>query len=74
MKVRCPNCGNEISINGLGRRPLSIPLINICDSIKAQHGVRAAAQELGCSPAYIFKVLKSHGLTIKLLMEEKENE
>jgi len=69
MKVQCPNCGSNVTVNGLGRKPFNMPLINICDAIKAHHSVAQAAQELGCSPAYIFKVLKENGLKFKDLAE-----
>jgi len=65
MKVRCPNCGEPISVNGLGRKPLNIPLKIVCDALQAHHNVMAAAQELSCSEGYIFKILKDNGLKLK---------
>jgi DNA-directed RNA polymerase subunit RPC12/RpoP len=63
MKVQCPNCGKSVVVKGLGRKPLNIPLKNILEALQAHRSVVAAAQELGCSPAYIFSVLKVNGLT-----------
>lgn len=72
MIVQCPNCGHPVVVNGLGRKPLNIPLKNVCESLQAHHSVVvAAAQELNCSEGYIFKVLKAHGLKLKDVIERK---
>lgn len=65
MIVQCPHCGQSITVNGLGRKPLNIPLKNVCECLKEHGSVKAAAQELGCSQAYIFGVLKANGLRLK---------
>ena len=65
MIVQCPNCGHSVRVNGLGRKPLNIPLKNVCEALRAHCSVTAAAQELGCSEAYIFGVLKANGLRLK---------
>ena len=65
MIIQCPHCGKSVAVNGLGRKPLNIPLKNVCDALCAHSSVAAAANELGCSPAYIFKVLKANGLRLK---------
>ena len=65
MIIQCPKCGEKVVVNGLGRRPLNIPLKNVCDALQAHGGVAGAAKELGCSPAYIYKVLKVNGLNLK---------
>jgi len=65
MIVQCPNCGKPVVVSGLGRKPLNIPLKNVCESLQAHRNVVAAAQELGCSQGYIFKVLKDNGLKLK---------
>lgn len=49
----------------LGRRRLNIPLKNVSECLQAHCNVVAAANELGCSPAYIFSVLKANGLKLK---------
>ena len=65
MIVQCPHCGKPVEVNGLGRRRLNIPLKNVCESLKAHRNVTVAAQELKCSQAYIFGVLKANGLKLK---------
>ena len=71
MIIQCPNCGKPVVVNGLGRRPLNIPLKNICEALQAHHSVVAAAQELNCSQGYIFAVLKANGLKLKDVIEGK---
>ena len=65
MKVLCPHCGKPVVVNGLGRKPLNIPLKNVCETLQAQRSVKAVAQELNCSQGYIFGVLKANGLKLK---------
>ena len=62
MKVQCPHCGKPVEVNGLGRKALNIPVINVCDVIQLRRSVTEAAKELGCSRGYIYKVLKVAGL------------
>ena len=64
MIVICPHCGSPVPVNGLGRKPLNIPLKNVLESLQAYRDVKAAAIELGCSPSYIFGVLKNNGLKL----------
>ena len=59
MIITCQHCGKTTEVNGLGRKPKAMPVINICDTIQATGSVRAAARKLGCSRAYIYKVLKA---------------
>ena len=70
MIVKCPHCGKEVVINGLGRKPLNIPLKNVLESLRAYHGVTAAAEDLGCSPSYIFGVLKTNGLKLREVIKK----
>jgi len=65
MIVQCPHCGKTVVINGLGRKPLNIPLKNVCESLQAHHSVVAAAKELSCSEAYIFGMLKTNRLRLR---------
>ena len=65
MIVKCPHCGKEVAVNGLGRKPLNIPLKNVLESLQARRSVTAAAEELGCSQSYIFGVLKTNGLKLR---------
>ena len=71
MNILCPNCGETISVNGLGRKPLNIPLKIVCESLKAHRDMVAAAQELNCSQGYIFAVLKANGLKLKDVFKEQ---
>ena len=71
MKVQCPNCGESVVVKGIGRKPLNIPLKNVCDAIQLYRSVATAAQELGCSPAHIFGVLKTNGLKLKDVFNER---
>lgn len=65
MIVKCPHCGKEVAINSLGRKSLNIPLKNVLESLQAHRSVTAAAEELNCSPSYIFGVLKANGIKLK---------
>ena len=65
MIIDCPKCGEKIVVNGLGRKPLNIPLKNVCDTLWAHGSVAGAANELGCSPGYIYKVLKDNGISLR---------
>lgn len=65
MIIQCPNCGEKIVVNGLGRKPLNIPFKNVYEALRAHGSVAAAANELHCSQGYIFKVLKANGLRLK---------
>ena len=65
MIIPCPNCGEKVVVNGLGRKPLNIPLKNVCDASQTSGNISAAANSLGCSRAYIYKVLKANGLKLK---------
>jgi hypothetical protein len=50
-------------VNGLGRKAFNMPVTNVYDALRLRRSVLAAANELGCSRAYIYKVLKADGLT-----------
>ena len=65
MLVRCPHCGETIVVNGLGRKPFNMPVTEVYDALRLHRSVLAAANSLGCSRAYIYKVLKARGLTVK---------
>jgi len=64
MIVICPHCGNPVTVKGLGRKPLNIPLKNVLESLQVYRDVKAAATEFGCCKSYIFGVLKNNGLKI----------
>lgn len=61
MKVQCPNCGERVVVNGLGRKPLNLSVKNVCDTIQDCRDIALAAERLGCSRGYIYKVLKEQG-------------
>ena len=63
MKVQCPYCGQSVVVKGIGRKAFNMPVTNVCDALQLHRSVPAAANELGCSRAYIYKVLKADGLT-----------
>jgi len=65
MKVQCPNCGKTVVVGGLGRKAFNMPVIKVYDALRLHRDVLAAANSLGCSRAYIYKVLKARGLTVK---------
>ncbi len=65
MLVQCPHCGGMVAVNGLGRKPLDITVNNVCDALEKHHSVTAAAEELDCSRAYVYKVLKENGRSLK---------
>ena len=71
MIVRCPYCGQTLTVNGLGRKRLDIPLKNVCESLQAYKNVVAAAKELNCSQGYIYGVLKADGLTAADVIKRK---
>ena len=72
MIIQCPKCGEKVTVNGLGRKPLNIPLKNICECLRRHCSVAAAAEELGCSKAYIFKALKDNGLRLKDVIKNRK--
>lgn len=74
MIVKCPNCGESVVVNGLGRKPLNIPFKIVCDALNKHHNVRDTAQELRCSPAYIFKVLKANSLSLRDVITMSQGE
>ena len=65
MKIQCPTCGQDIVVDGFGRRPLNITVNNVYDALRRHPNITAAANELGCSRAYIYMVLKENKVDIK---------
>ena len=63
MLVQCPHCGKSVVVNGLGRKAFNMPVTKVCDALLLQGNVREAAKSLGCSCAFIYKILKTKGLT-----------
>lgn len=71
MIIECPNCGKKVTVHGLGRKPLNIPLKNVCEALQTHLSVEAAAQELSCSQGYIFNALKTNGLKLKDVINKR---
>jgi len=63
MLVQCPHCGKPVRVNGLGRKAFNMPVTKVCDALRIHRSVLVAANKLGCSRAYIYKILKADGLT-----------
>ena len=70
MKVSCPFCGNEVIVRGLGRKPFNVPVTNVCDRLRLHRDVDKAAESLGCSKGYLYKVLKAEGLKMKDIIKK----
>ena len=64
MKITCPCCHTEITVNGLGRKKLDVPVKNIYDALARYSSITLAAESLGCSRGYIYKVLKDQKVNI----------
>jgi hypothetical protein len=69
----CPVCGHQIQVQGLGRKPLNIPLINICEALRSYRDIRTAANILKCSQGYIYNALKARGLKLREVINSQEN-
>lgn len=72
MIIACPKCGEKVVVNGLGRKPLNIPLKSVYDALQAHGSVARAANELGCSPGYIYKGLKANGVRLREVFGEQK--
>jgi hypothetical protein len=59
-----------VVVNRFGRRPLNIPVTKVCDALHLCRSVTAAANELKCSRAYVYKILKVSGLTTEEAMKK----
>jgi len=73
MIVQCPNCGKPVVVNGLGRKPLNIPLKNVCEALQSHGNVAVAARELNCSQGYIFNALKANGLKLRDVIKQRKS-
>lgn len=71
MLVQCPHCGKSVMVNGIGRKPLNIAVNNVYDALRLYRSVVTAANELRCSRAYIYKVLKADGMTPADVIKDK---
>ena len=57
--ARCPSCGCHLPG---GRPALSLTVTEVCDALRARRSVPLAAESLGCSRPFVYKVLREHGL------------
>jgi hypothetical protein len=69
MRIKCPKCGETVAVKGLGRRPLAIPFTKVCEALQYSSTTVAAAEILGCSVPYIYKVCKLNGKMPKDFMK-----
>ena len=67
--VTCQYCGKVAATLLLGRPASNIGVTKVCDALRLYRSVSVAAEKLGCSRAYIYKVLKAEGLTAKDIIE-----
>jgi len=62
VKVQCPHCGKLVVVGSLGRKPLNHSVIEVCDALQQSTTVKQAAEIVGASRPYIYKILKANGL------------
>lgn len=72
MLIQCPQCGESIVVKGNGRKQLNIAVNNVYDTLRLHRSVITAANELMCSRAYIYKILKTDGLTVQDVITDEE--
>jgi len=63
MAITCPYCGKVAAALRIGRAATNIGVTEVCYALRLCLIVSPAAEELGCSRALIYKILKQHGLT-----------
>ena len=68
--ITCPYCGKVAATLLLGRPTSNIGVTKVCDALRLCRTVPLAAEKLGCSRAYIYKVLKANGLTPAAIIKE----
>jgi molybdenum-dependent DNA-binding transcriptional regulator ModE len=59
MKIICPYCGKEVSVNKLGRKPLNLNGVEVYASLQAHGTISATARKYGVSRASIRKAIKN---------------
>ncbi len=69
--VKCPQCGEKITVKGIGRPRLEIAVNKVYDALQRHHSLVTAAKELKCSQAYIYKILKNEGQTVRNVLKGK---
>jgi len=68
--ITCPYCGKVAATLLLGRPTSNIGVIKVCDVLRLCRSVPLAAEKLGCSRAYIYKILKADGLTPAAIIKD----
>lgn len=58
--MKCPNCG--MKINTGGRKSFNMPFTMVYDALKEYRSIIPAANDLGVSPAYIYKICGERGI------------
>jgi transposase-like protein len=62
----CPHCGKKVETNLITGRPkLNIPDKKVYDTLRNVNEISKTAKTLGCSKAYIYRLLKRDGKTLK---------
>lgn len=61
--IICPHCHQIAATLQSGRKSKGLAVKNVCDAIVAKQSVTLAAQNLKCSRALVYKILKANGLT-----------
>lgn len=61
--IICQHCGKVAATIGIGKVATSLTVTDICDALKSYKSVKLAAQNLKCSRALVYKILKANGLT-----------
>ena len=72
MNIVCPHCHRCVTVSGLGRPRLDVPVINVCDAVKRYKTITRAARALGVSRGYIYKTLKDTEANLDIKPPDKE--
>jgi len=64
--------GWSVVPNTLGRKRLAISVTKVYDELRNSRNVSGAARKLGCSPAYIYQVLRDDGKTAAEVLRKSE--
>jgi hypothetical protein len=79
MRITCPDCGckirvgitahdmagRELDIPMPTRKPMNMPVTDIMTALRAYKSPKLAADSLGVSRTYLYKVLKQNNLKMK---------
>ena len=70
MAITCPYCGKVAAALRIGRAATNIGVTEVCDALRLYDTVSSTAEKLGCSRAYIYKVLKAEGFSMKDIIKK----